>query len=341
MIDQFVLDRRPRWQQLESLISRGRERQGAKLSATELEDLGRLYRQATSDLAIARRDFPRDRVTRYLESLVSRAHPIVYRPERSQFSAVGHFITTGYPRAFRQSGRYIAISFALFAIPFLLAFGLSLADPGAARVVLGKSPFIEQVERGETWLEVDRNQRVPMASFIATNNIQVSFLAFAGGALFGLGTVYVLTFNGISIGAVAGLASNYGLGDDLSAFVSPHGGIELSVIFIAGGAGLLIGDAMLRPGLLTRRQSLVLAGQRAIYLVFGCVPLLLIAGSFEGFVSPSGLPDGVKYLVGALNLVWLYAWLLLAGREPAEREVQDLQQPRTTLARRAGTPSGA
>ncbi|HEX5166825.1 MAG TPA: hypothetical protein VFV93_15575, partial [Thermomicrobiales bacterium] len=78
MIDQFVHNRRPRWQQLEGLLARGRGRQGARLSATELEDLGQLYRQASSDLAIVRRDFPRDRVTRYLESLVSRAHPIVY-----------------------------------------------------------------------------------------------------------------------------------------------------------------------------------------------------------------------------------------------------------------------
>lgn len=314
MIDQFVHTRRQRWQQLEGLLARGRGRQGARLSAAELEDLGRLYRQATSDLAIARRDFPRDRVTRYLESLVSRAHPIVYRPEGGQLATVGHFFTTGYPRAFRESGRYIAAAFALFAVPFLFAFGLSLAEPTAARVVLPDSPFVEQVERGETWLEIERTERAPTASFIATNNIQVSFLAFAGGALFGLGTVFVMVNNGLSIGAVAGLAGNYGLGDDLGSFVSPHGGIELTVIFIAGGAGLLIGDAMLRPGLLTRRQSLVRAGQRAIYLVFGCVPLLLIAGLFEGFVSPSGLPDAGKYLVGAVNLAWLYAWLLGAGR---------------------------
>ncbi|MGH9173193.1 MAG: stage II sporulation protein M [Vicinamibacterales bacterium] len=307
------MSRRPRWQQLEALISSARSRRGSRLSAAELEDLGRLYRQATSDLAIARRDFPRDRVTRYLESLVSRAHPAVYRPEGSQLKAVGHFITAGYPRAFRASGRYIAAAFALFAVPFLFAFTLALADPTAARVVLPNSPFVEQVERGETWLEAGRSERAPMASFIATNNIQVSFFAFAGGALFGLGTAFVMVNNGLSIGAVAGLASNYALGDDLSAFVSPHGGIELTVIFIAGGAGLLIGDAMLRPGLLTRRQSLVRAGQRAIYLVFGCVPLLLIAGAFEGFVSPSGLPDIGKYLVGAFNLIWLYAWLLLAG----------------------------
>jgi uncharacterized membrane protein SpoIIM required for sporulation len=320
MIDQFVHNRRARWQQLEGLLARGRGRQGARLSATELEDLGRLYRQASSDLAIARRDFPRDRVTRYLESLVSRAHPIVYRPEGGQLAAIGHFFTSGYPRAFRESGRYIAVSFALFAIPFLFALGLSLADPTAARVVLPDSPFVEQVERGETWLEIERTERAPAASFIATNNIQVSFLAFAGGAVFGLGSAYVLANNGLSIGAVAGLAGNYGLGDDLGAFVSPHGGIELSVIFIAGGAGLLIGDAMLRPGLLTRRQSLVQAGQRAIYLIFGCVPLLLVAGAFEGFVSPSGLPDAGKYLVGAFNLAWLYSWLLGAGRGEPGRE---------------------
>lgn len=319
MIDQFVVSRRPRWQHLEGLLARGRGRKRTGLSASELEDLGRLYRQATSDLAIARRDFPRDRVTRYLESLVSRAHPTVYRPEGGRLAQVGYFFTVGYPRAFRESGRYIAVAFALFTVPFLFAFVLSLADPTAARVVLPNSPFVEQVERGETWLEIERTERAPMASFVATNNIQVSFLAFAGGALFGLGTVFVMVNNGLSIGAVAGLAGNYGLGDDLGSFVSPHGGIELSVIFIAGGAGLLIGDAMLRPGLLTRRQSLVQTGQRAIYLVFGCVPLLLYTGAVEGFISPSGLADAGKYLVGAFNLIWLYSWLLGAGRRSSHQ----------------------
>jgi uncharacterized membrane protein SpoIIM required for sporulation len=155
-----------------------------------------------------------------------------------------------------------------------------------------------------------------MASFIMTNNLQVAFLAFAGGTLFGLGTALVLVWNGLSIGAVAGLASLYGLGPELADFVAAHGGIELSVIFIAGGAGLRLGHALLRPGLLPRRQALTGAARRAVRLLFGCVPLLVVAGTIEGFLSPSPLPTGLKLAVGAGSTAVLYAYLLLAGRSP-------------------------
>lgn len=320
MIDEFVAARRERWERLEALIAQARGRKGARLSADDLEQLGRLYRQTTSDLAIARRDFPRDRVARYLESLVSRSHPVVYRPEAREWSAIGRFFTEAFPRAFRESWRFTLVSFALFTVPFVLAMFGTLIDPTIGRVIMPPSDFVDQVERGQTWLEIERQRRPLTASLIATNNIQVTFLAFAGGALFGLGTVYVLINNGLMIGAVAGLATTYGLGENLLGFVSPHGGIELTVIFIAGGAGLRIGYSMLRPGLLTRRASLVTAAHRAIVLMGGCVPLLLLAGAIEGFISPSGLPTSAKIAIGAFNLIVLFLYLLLAGRTTEQQQ---------------------
>jgi uncharacterized membrane protein SpoIIM required for sporulation len=314
VIDDFVAARRERWERLEALIAQALGRKGSRLSADELELLGRLYRQTTSDLAIARRDFPRDRVTRYLESLVSRSHPVVYRPESREWSSVARFVTHVFPQAFRESWRFTLVAFTLFAIPFVLAMFGTLIDPTIGRIVMPPSDFVDQVERGQTWLEIEREQRPLAASLIATNNIQVTFLAFAGGVLFGLGTVYVLINNGLMIGAVAGLATTYGLGEDLLGFVSPHGGIELTVIFIAGGAGLRLGYALLRPGFSTRRQALTSAAERAIVLMGGCVPLLVLAGAIEGFVSPSGLPTSTKLAIGAFNLVVLFLYLLLSGR---------------------------
>jgi uncharacterized membrane protein SpoIIM required for sporulation len=313
MIDQFIASRRERWGQLEQLIARARGRQGARLTADELEELGRGYRLATSDLAIARRDFPRDRSTRYLEGLVGRAHPVVYRPEGGRWSSLWTFVASGFPRLFRATWRYTFVAFLLFVVPFMLALLATLLDPTVGRIVMPDSEFVERVEAGETWLEIERSNRPLAASVIATNNIQVTFFAFAGGALFGVGTVWVMINNGLSIGAVSGLAALYGLGDDLSAFVSPHGGIELSVIFIAGGAGLRIGHAMLSPGLRTRRAAVVEAAHVAIRLMGGCVVLLLIAGTIEGFISPSGLHDYGKYAFGALMLLLLYGYLLGAG----------------------------
>jgi uncharacterized membrane protein SpoIIM required for sporulation len=148
-----------------------------------------------------------------------------------------------------------------------------------------------------------------------TNNIRVTFLAFAGGVTLGLFTLYVLLMNGLLLGAVAGVAQRFDFADNLWGFVAAHGVVELSVIFIAGGAGLQLGWSVLRPGLLTRRASLVVATRRAVYLLFGCVPLLVITGVIEGFVSPSQvLPLWVKLLVALTSGVLLYSYLLLAGR---------------------------
>ena len=314
MIEEFITSRRPHWERLEALLARAHGGRGSRLTAAELEELGRLYRHATSDLAIARRDYPHDRVTRYLEQLVGRAHPVVYRRQAGEWTALLEFFARGFPQAFREAGWYTLVAFTLFAVPFVAAFAAARIDPLVGRMFLPASELVEGIERGQSWLEIDPENRSLVASFIMTNNIQVAFLAFAGGVLLGLGTVYVMIYNGLHIGAVAGLASAYGLGDELTSFVLAHGGIELTVIFIAGGAGLRMGHALLAPGLHSRRVALTLAAQRAIRILFGCVPLLVVAGLFEGFISPSALPPFVKLAVGASATLLLYAYFLTVGR---------------------------
>ena len=166
---------------------------------------------------------------------------------------------------------------------------------------------------GRLWTEIPGLLRPLAASAIATNNIQVSLLAFAGGILFGTLTVYVLIFNGLLLGAIFGYTHVYGLDDQLAAFVSPHGYLELTVIFIAGGAGLRVAWALIHPGLLGRRDALVQAGREAVLLVIGTIPILLLAGLIEGFVSPSSLPDPLKLLFGLITGIALHLFLLGPG----------------------------
>jgi len=276
--------------------------------------LGRHYRQVTSDLAIARRDFPNDRVRQYLEQLVGRAHPTIYHRSASQWQSVTGFVRRGFPRAFREAGPFTAVAAAAVALPFLLALFLTLVDPTIGRIILPPGALVDKIEQGQSWMEISRGDRGLASSFIMTNNIRVAIFAFAGGIAFGLVTLLVLLQNGVMLGATAGLALHHGLGGALVSFVAPHGGIEMTVIFIAGGAGLRIGYALLRPGLVSRRLALTTASQRAIPLLSGCVPLLMIAGTLEGFVSPSGIPHLAKFAIGAIALILLYSYLLLAGR---------------------------
>ncbi len=312
----FIRDRRARWQELESLLERTRDRRKKRrLSSDDLESLGHLYRQITSDLAIARRDFPRDRVRQYLEQLIGQAHPIIYHREARQWHSLTRFFTHGFPRAFRQAGPYTFVAFSLLLIPFVLTIVLTLVDPTIGRMILPAGDLVDKIEQGQSWMQIARGDRGLASSFIMTNNIRVAFFAFAGGILFGLGTVVALVENGLLLGATAGLAIRHGLGGTLIGFVSPHGGIEMTVIFISGGAGLRIGHALLSPGLVSRRAALTAAASKAVPLLFGCVPLLVIAGALEGFVSPSGIPRLAKFLIGAIALILLYSYVLGAGRD--------------------------
>jgi uncharacterized membrane protein SpoIIM required for sporulation len=312
-VEELVRTRRASWERLETLLKALRRRR-QRLSPEDLVEIGALYRRATSDLAIARRDFPRRRVTAYLEQLVGRAHPAVYRREAATLAGFVRFFTSVFPRAFREAGPYTAAAFAAFAIPLVLAIVVTQLDPLAGRVILPPSEVVHKLEHGESWLTIEGSQRAVAASAIMANNVQVAFLAFSAGVLFGVGTVLILAWNGLNIGAVAGLAGVYGLGPTLAAFIAAHGGIELTVIFIAGGAGMRLGHALLAPGLLPRRVALAQSAGRAVRLLGGCVPLLVVAGVLEGFVSPSGLPLAVKVAIGGAATLLLYAYLLLAGR---------------------------
>lgn len=150
---------------------------------------------------------------------------------------------------------------------------------------------------------------------IMTNNIQVTIYTFAFGAMFGVGTLFFLAYNGANFGAIIALVYNAGFGNDLLTFVAGHGVVELSCIFIAGGAGLLIGTALIMPGDLSRADALKTNGMEAVRLMLGVALLLVVAGIIEGFISPAAIDPRIKYSIAALTGLALYAYLIFAGRE--------------------------
>jgi uncharacterized membrane protein SpoIIM required for sporulation len=316
LAEDFIQQKKNGWERLTALLDRSRIGGVAALSAEEIAELGALYRSATADLAVARRDYGGQRVTEYLNSLVGRAHATIYQAPAARGRAIRSFFTHGFPQAFRATWPYTLAAFLMFFVPALAAFVTALRDPAAgAALVPGAESIIQDIrDKREWWLAINDEGRAASASLIMTNNIRVAIIAFAGGMLLGLLTLYVLVQNGLLLGVVAGAAQAYGFAGNLWGFVAAHGVVELSVIFIAGGAGLQIGWSIVRPGLLTRRASLVLAARRAMLLLLGCALLLVLAGLIEGFISPSNLPPAVKYAVALGSGILLYSYLLLAGR---------------------------
>jgi len=153
------------------------------------------------------------------------------------------------------------------------------------------------------------------ASGIMTNNLTVCFTVFASGVTAGALTLLLLLENGVLIGVIGAACWQAGMGTKLWSFVAGHGALELPAIFISGGAGLLLARGLLFPGLLPRREALAEAGRQAVQLVLGIIPILVVAGTIEGFISPSPYPPGLKFLLGAGMGSALAAYLFLGGRD--------------------------
>lgn len=317
LAEQFIKTHKSSWERLSALLSTASNKGLNALSAEELYEIGRLYRTITSDLAIAQRDFADHRVVDYLNTLVAQSHAVIYRTRASTSQQLLRFFTHSFPQAFRSTWRYSLAACLMMFLPTILAFFFTWNDPAAGNLLLpGSESLIDDIRnQREWWLSINQEGRSASASLIMTNNIRVALMAFAGGIALGIFSLWVLVQNGLMLGVVAGAAQAYGFSERLWGFVAAHAAIELSVIFIAGGAGLQLGWSVLRPGLLTRRAALAIAARRAITILLGCVPLLVIAGMIEGFISPSNLPTIFKYAVSLITGTLLYAYLLLAGRE--------------------------
>ena len=310
-LDTFLHQRKPAWERLDTLLKRT-QKNVRSLSARDLEELGRLYQATTSDLALAQRDFPSQRVTVYLNGLVGRAHAHIYQGEPLRRRHLIDFYRQTFPQLYRDLLPYTTLAFGLFLLPALITFLLVWRNPDLIYVLEGPgiADLVRKVEEGHLWTEIAPSVRSVASSFILTNNIQVTFLTFAGGITAGLFSAWIVLSNGLHLGAIFGLLQYHGLSGGLGEFVVAHGFIELSVIFVAGGCGLYMGDGLIRPGLQSRRTALIERGQLSVRLILGCVPLLVLAGLIEGFISPSALPWPVKLAVGlftggALHYYWL------------------------------------
>lgn len=332
MIDAFIATRKHKWDRLTSLLKTISDGHSQSLTAQEIEEFGVLYREASSDLAVARRDFPSSSVVEYLNSLLGQAQPYLYARRGGKLRAIKRFYGTEFPATFRRNSRLVLIAFLAFFLPALVAWFL-VESSSEAQAVLTPSGIMQRVQEARqsgSWVNIPAADSSAEASFIITNNIRVAIMAFVGGILLGSLTLYVLIANGIMLGAVGAVSAKGGISLILWSFISPHGWIELSVIFISGGAGLGIAKAVLVPGLSTRRDALVRAGRDSATLLLGGASLLVIAGTIEGFFSPSSAPSIAKIIFGACTGVALYSYLFLAGRARSSTD----QSPILRLASR-------
>ena len=313
--------RRPHWNRLEQLVAASGRRNVTALTTAELQELALLYRQSASDLSTVREDPTSRQLALYLNQLLGRAHNLIYMGRRASRRGIWTFFKDTYPRIFWETFGDTFTAFALFFAAGVAGVLMGLADPEFSRYFLGPH-MMQSIESHKMWTDSIVTVKPLASSGIMTNNMSVAFAAFAAGITAGIGTVWMMLQNGLLMGVVGVACWREGMSLPLWSFVAGHGVLELPAIFIAGGAGLGIAKGMLFPGTLPRKESLVRAGARSVRLLLGTIPMLLIAGIVEGFVSPTPIAPGMKFLLagGLGTLLVLY---LMRGRNAACREGED------------------
>jgi uncharacterized membrane protein SpoIIM required for sporulation len=288
----------------------------SQLSRAELQEMALLYRQVAADLSVLRQDSTARTYAVHVNQLLARAHHIIYSGRKTNLRTLFLFLRDQYPAVFQRQ-----IGYVLASVGITIAFGvlgavLTTARPEFMRHALPPE-MIATMERHQMWTESIVSVAPKETSHIMTNNLSVSFVTFAGGIVFGLGTLFSLLQNGMMLGVIGAACHQYGMSILLWSFVAAHGSLELPSILIAGAAGLRLGHAMLFPGGLRWKDSIAQGGLEATRLVSGIIPLLVIAGCLEGFFSPSKAPIWLKFTIGGMLFTLLNLWLFRQVKVPA------------------------
>ncbi|MDP3231495.1 MAG: stage II sporulation protein M [Myxococcales bacterium] len=311
-INPFVIKRVADWRQLEALLVGLRSR---SVTLADVSTVDRLYRRASADLAHAQAFFGGTDVHRYLNQLCGQAYGAIYQRAGAGLTGLVTFYRQTFPAVARQTLGYTKVAAALLVLGTILGATTVWLSPGGADLILDPM-LLDHIRRRELWTDQLLEQLHPaeVAIAIFTNNLRVSFLAFAAGITAATGTVLLLVFNGLNIGAILACCAQNDVAGTMLSFMSAHGPVELSIIAMTGGAGLMIGHAMIEPGERPRGVVLRERATKAVQLVLGCSPFLVGIGIVEGFVSPGAFfPWPLKLLLGVATGFAFWRYLLRGG----------------------------
>lgn len=310
-IRQFVKQHRDSWKQLETYITT-LHKSRKHITGHDIDQFHALYQKAAHHLSYSQTYFPGEDVTDYLNELVGKAHNLLYKDQVSSMKQVRYFFSTKFVGLLLEQWKFILIAMLLFLFGGVASFISVLNDPLHLYAIL-PTDVGQSVDPDQLGANSGSIDSALMSTEIMTNNIQVAILAFASGITFGILTIYLLVYNGIMIGALAGFFWHYGKSYAFWAYIVPHGIVELTAIFIAGGAGLLMGYKLFVPGPYTRGYQLKQQAKRSVQLFLGTIPLFIIAGIIEGFITPTNLSLEIKYIVAFLTVIGLILYIMIGS----------------------------
>jgi uncharacterized membrane protein SpoIIM required for sporulation len=313
----FITKRRPEWRRLEHILSRVEGSGLRTLDDDQATEFGQLYRRAASDLNQAQTFVSGDDTVRYLNDLVARCYLVIYAKTKADPWGFLRYLVWGFPAVFRRQIRHVLLASAITAVGALFGFVVSLSDPTSRSFLLPSDfPTIQPTDEEDQAGAASTGELAAFSSFLFRNNMSVSLMAFALGITFGIGTAWLLWFNGILMGALAAVFLEAGQFRAYLTGILPHGVLEIPAILIAGGAGFILAKAMIQARPWPRVQELAHAGKEALHLVAGCFPLLIVAAILEAGVARAPdrfLASGFKLAVAALFGVLFVIYVFVLG----------------------------
>jgi uncharacterized membrane protein SpoIIM required for sporulation len=291
--------------------------------ATELADT---YIDVTSDLAFAQTHYPESKITVYLNNLASALHNEIYRSDRYRWSRLLTFWTDEVPRTMWEARRELFLSFVIFVVSAFVGFLSQMLDPEFCRIILGDGYVdmtLQNIAEGEPMAVYNGDPEDAMFGMITLNNVKVSFITFVLGVFTSLGTGFVLFQNGVMLGSFQTFFAQHGLLWQSALAVWLHGTLEISAIIVAGAAGIAMGNGWLFPGTYPRLTSFRRGARRGLRIVIGTVPVFVLAGFIESFLTRhTEWPDLLRLTIILSSLAFVtYYYIVLPKKKNDEYRI--------------------
>ncbi|MFD2588266.1 stage II sporulation protein M [Croceitalea marina] len=299
----FVKQNKEKWIAFEKAINLS--------SNTDPDELADGYIQLTNDLAYAQTYYEESKTLLYLNALASQAHQKIYKNKKESGNRILDFWVTEFPMFFKQYQKTLGVAFLIFLIASAIGCISALNDATFLRLILGDAyvnETLNNIANGDPAAIYKGGSEIGTFLGITINNIRVAFLAFAFGVITSIGTAYILFSNGVMLGAFITFFYTKGVFFEANKQIWLHGTIEISVIIVAGCAGLIMGNSILFPKTYSRRVSFMKGAKDGLKVVVSTIPFFIVAGFIEGFITRyTEMPNWLAFLIiGASLLLILF-----------------------------------
>jgi uncharacterized membrane protein SpoIIM required for sporulation len=299
----FLRQNQARWQQYETTPAAGPDELAARFVAL------------TDDLAYAQTFYPDSPTTAYLNALTGKLHQALYKNKAEASGRFGQFWVHELPLVVSRHQGTLAWSLLFFALCTALGALSAAYDDTFVRTILGDAyvnQTLENIRKGDPMAIYKSDEETSMFLFITFNNIKVALMAFAMGITGGLGTGAALFYNGLMLGSFQYFFYQQHVLAESVLTIWIHGTLEISAIVLAGGAGFVMAKGILFPGTHSRAESFRVAAREGGKLALGLVPIFVLAGFLESFVTRhTEMPVAASVAIiggSAIFVFWYFGW---------------------------------